>query len=68
MISTVIVYTVVDSYLRSSVNDIIENQETLSEYGYHAAMSWSYMIIIGLLLAISLGILSKVVFYYDDKK
>lgn len=68
MISTVVVYTVVDSYLRSSVNKIIVTQETLSEYGRHAAMSWSYLGVIALMLVITLGILSKVVFYYDDKK
>ena len=68
MILTVVVYSVVDSFLRSSVNKVIQKQETLSEYGFHAAMSWSYLLCIFLLLFITLGILSKVVFYYDDEK
>lgn len=68
MIPTVIVYTVIDSYLRSSVNDVIETYADKSEYGIHAAMSWAYLGVIAILLLIVLGILSKVVFYYDDKK
>ena len=68
MIPTVVVYTVVDSYLRSSVNDVIETYATDSNYGVHAAMSWIYLGVVALLLLIVLGILSKVVFYYDDKK
>ena len=68
MIPTVIVYTVVDSYLRSDINKVIETYETNSQYGIHAAMSWIYMGCIALFLLIVLGILSKVVFYYDDKK
>lgn len=68
MISTVIVYTVVDSFLRSDINDVIDLQYKNSEYGRHAAMSWIYLIASSLILVIMLGIVSKFVFYYDDKK
>lgn len=68
MIPTVVVYTVIDSYLRLSLNKVIERYSKLSEYGIHAAMSWLYLGVIGVFLAVVLGILSKVVFYYDDRK
>ena len=67
-IITVVVYTIIDSFLRSSINDIIDYQYTQGNYGYHAAMSWLYLICSILILAIAVGILSKVVFYQDDKK
>lgn len=68
MITTVIVYTVVDSFLRSDINKIIDNQYKNSEYGRHAAMSWVYLASSALILVVMLGIVSKFVFYYDDKK
>lgn len=68
MVSTVIVYTVVDSFLRSEINNIIDLQYKNSEYGRHAAMSWIYLIASSLILLIMLGIVSRFVFYYDDKK
>ena len=68
MIPTVVVYTVVDSYLRSSVNSVIQLYSDNSNYGVHAAMSWIYLGVVAAFLLVVLGILSKVVFYYDDKK
>ena len=68
MIPTVVVYTVVDSYLRSKINKVIEVYATKSEYGIHAAMSWIYLLLVAVFLLIVLGILSKVVFYYDERK
>ena len=68
MIPTVVVYTVVDSFLRSSINDVIQVYEEQSNYGVHAAMSWIYLGVVAVFLLVVLGILSKVVFYYDDKK
>ncbi len=67
IIMTVVVYTIVDSFLRSEINTIIDYQYTQAQYGYHAAMSWIYMIVSILILAIFVGILSKVVFYQDEK-
>ena len=68
MIPTVIVYTVVDSYLRSKINNVIEIYSSRSEYGIHAAMSWTYLGVVALILVVILFILSKVVFYYDERK
>lgn len=68
MILTIVVYTVVDSFLRSNINDIIDLQYEGSAYGRHAAMSWIYFISSILMLALMLGILSKWIFYYDEKK
>ena len=55
-------------WLRSSVNAVIETYATDSNYGVHAAMSWIYLGVVAVFLLVVLGILSKVVFYYDDKK
>lgn len=68
MIITVIVYTVVDSFLRSEINDIIDLQYKNSAYGRHAAMSWIYLLAAVLILVVLVGIVSRFVFYYDDKK
>lgn len=67
-IITVVVYTIVDSFLRSGINDVIDYQYTQAFYGKHAAMSWIYVIASILILAVAVGILNKVVFYQDDKK
>lgn len=67
-IITVVVYTIVDSFLRSGINDVIDYQYTQAFYGKHAAMSWIYVLASVLILAIAVGILNKVVFYHDDKK
>ncbi len=68
MILTVVVYTIVDSFLRSEISDTMNKIYQNSEYGYYAAMSWIYIITSLLLMGIIVGILSKVVFYYDEKK
>lgn len=67
-IITVVVYTIVDSFLRSGINDVIDYQYTQAFFGKHAAMSWIYVLASVLILAIAVGILNKVVFYQDDKK
>lgn len=69
MILTVVVYTIVDAFLRSEINDRMDYIYTFdSEYGYYAAMSWLYILASLLIMGLSIGILSKVVFYYDEKK
>ncbi len=67
-IITVVVYTIVDSFLRSKINDIIDYQFVQNNIGYHAAMSWLYVIVSAIILVVAVGILNKVVFYQDDKK
>ncbi len=68
MILTVVVYTIVDSFLRSEIGDVMDTVYNNNEYGYYAAMSWLYILASLLIMGIIVGILSKVVFYYDDKK
>lgn len=68
MMIPIIVFTIVDSFLRSDINTIIDLQYNNSDYGMHAAMSWSYVVVSIALLAIIVGVLSRGVFYYDDKK
>lgn len=68
MIIPVIVYTIVDSFLRSDINDVIDIQFKNSAYGRHAAMSWIYLVASLLILGALVGIISRFVFYYDDKK
>lgn len=68
MIIPIVVYTIVDSFLRSDINELIDLQYKNGDYGMHAAMSWSYVAVSVILLLVSVGILSKVVFYYDEKK
>ena len=68
MILTVVVYTIVDSFLRSEIGDVMDKVYNNNEYGYYEAMSWLYILASLLIMGIIVGILSKVVFYYDDKK
>ena len=68
MILTVVVYTIVDSFSRSEIGDVMDKVYNNNEYGYYAAMSWLYILASLLIMGIIVGILSKVVFYYDDKK
>ena len=67
MILTVVVYTIVDSFLRSDLNEYIQQLAKNPLYGFHAAASWSYIIVSLLILGIALLVLKKVVFYYDEK-
>lgn len=69
MMIPVVVYSVVDSFLRSDINKIIDKYGSsgLSDYGIYSAMSWSYMISAIALLGVMMLFLRKVVFYYDKK-
>ena len=72
------VYTVVDSFLRSSILKTINSFKTagnrafagglgnLTNYGIHAAMSLLFCISSILVIAIVVIIISRVVFYYDE--
>lgn len=68
MMIPIVVFTIVDSFLRSDINDIIDLQYKNSDYGMHAAMSWSYVVVSIALLGLFVGVLSRWVFYYDNKK
>lgn len=67
MILTVVVYTIVDSFLRSDLSEYIQQLAKNPLYGFHAAASWCYIITSLLILGIAVLVLRKVVFYYDEK-
>ncbi len=67
MMMTVVVYTVVDSFLRSDINSIISIEQTQTRFGNHAAMSWLYVAVSIIILGLFLAVLSKVVFYHDER-
>ncbi len=65
MILAALVYTVVDSFVdpENQVMKLIMAQESSWNYGYMAAMAWAYFAIVGIVLAIVAGILSRHVHY-----
>lgn len=67
MILTVVVYTVVDSFLRSDLNQYIQQLAKNPLYGFHAAASWCYILVSLAILGLAMLVLKKVVFYYDEK-
>ena len=67
MILTVVVYTVVDSFLRSDLNKYVQQLSKNPLYGFHAAASWSYILVSLVILGLAMLILRKVVFYYDER-
>lgn len=67
MILTVVVYTVVDSFLRSDLNKYVQQLAKNPLYGFHAAASWSYIIVSLTILGLAMLVLRKVVFYYDER-
>ena len=67
MILTVVVYTVVDSFLRSDLNKYVQQLAKNPLYGFHAAASWCYIFVSLAILGIAMLVLRKVVFYYDER-
>ncbi|ERJ11740.1 Binding-protein-dependent transport systems inner membrane component [Haloplasma contractile SSD-17B] len=66
LLLTASVFTIVDSFLRSPVTDLMTEAFNLQNYGLNASMSWLYFATNMILLAIVLGIISRGVFYYDE--
>ena len=48
------------------IGKLVEGTYQLTKYGINAAMAVIFTIVIALVLVVILGILSKVVFYYDE--
>jgi len=66
LILTNLIYSIIDSFNNNSVNALIsETAFKTFEFGQSAAMSWVYFIVVALILALSAGIISRKVFYYD---
>lgn len=74
MISPIIlvnsVYTIIDLFTNET-NEMMQEIKTtiFSEikYGYGSAMAWIYFICIAVILAIAGGLISRKVFYYDER-
>lgn len=64
------VYTVIDLFTNENNKMMQEIKTTIFteiEYGYGSAMAWIYFVCIALLLIIVGGIVSRYVFYYDER-
>lgn len=60
------IYTIIDSFSRNDMTDLIRTTGfTNLNFGLSSAMAWMYFVAIGVILAISSGIVSRKVFYYD---
>jgi ABC-type sugar transport system permease subunit len=66
LILTNTVYSIIDSFNHNTINSLISETAFKSfEFGQSAAMSWVYFIVVALILSVSMGIISRKVFYYD---
>ena len=64
------VYTIVDLFTNDNNAMMTEIKNTIFkeiDYGYGSAMAWIYFVCIALILAIVGGIISRYVFYYDER-
>ena len=64
------VYTIVDLFTNDNNAMMTEIKQTIFKeinYGYGSAMAWIYFICIALILALVGGIISRYVFYYDER-
>jgi ABC-type sugar transport system permease subunit len=66
-IVTVGIFTIVDSFLKSPVTNLIISTKDAQQYGVSASMAWIYFLAVGLLLAIFVFFSNKGAFYYDEK-
>ena len=67
-IITVGVFTIVDSFLKSPVTNLIIETKDSQQYGVSSSMAWIYFIAVGLLLSIFVFISNKGAFYYDERE
>jgi ABC-type sugar transport system permease subunit len=66
LILTNMVYSIIDSFSSNKINALISQTAFKTfDFGLSAAMSWTYFIIVAIILAISGGLVSRKVFYYD---
>lgn len=66
LILTITVYSIIDSFSNSPINKLVsETAFKVFDFGLSAAMSWVYFLSVALILAVSVGLISRKVFYYD---
>ncbi|MBQ8625297.1 MAG: sugar ABC transporter permease [Agathobacter sp.] len=64
------VYTVVDLFTNDNNEMMTEIKRTIFteiNYGYGSAMAWIYFVCIAIIIAVVGGVISKHVFYYDER-
>ncbi|WP_229106763.1 carbohydrate ABC transporter permease [Paenibacillus sp. 1001270B_150601_E10] len=63
---TNVVYTVVDSYSRNQLSQMIKDTAFQSlNFSLSAAMAWVYFLIVSIILLVTTTLISRKVFYYD---
>ncbi|WMT43144.1 sugar ABC transporter permease [Paenibacillus sp. D2_2] len=63
---TNVVYTVIDSYNRNQLSQMIKDTAFQSlNFSQSAAMAWVYFLIVSIILLVTTGLISRKVFYYD---
>lgn len=66
LILTNMVYSITDTFSSNQINLLIsETAFKVFDFGLSAAMSWVFFLCVGLILAVSVGLISRKVFYYD---
>jgi ABC-type sugar transport system permease subunit len=66
LILTNMVYSIIDSFSTSKLNELIRQAAfKLFDFGLSSAMSWVFFLVVAAILALSVGLISKKVFYYD---
>ena len=65
-ILTVGIYTIIDSFVRAPITNLILNLVDNLQYGYSASMAWIYFGVVMVLIALFVGVMNRMVFYYDS--
>jgi ABC-type sugar transport system permease subunit len=66
LILTNTVYSITDSFSTSKINDLVSQTAfQVFDFGLSAAMSWVYFLFVAVILLVSVGLISRKVFYYD---
>jgi ABC-type sugar transport system permease subunit len=64
-ILTVGIYTIVDSFVRAPITNLILLLIDNLQYGYSASMAWIYFATVMIIMGIFFGLVNRMVFYYD---
>ena len=65
-ILTVGIYTIIDSFIRAPITNLILNLVDNLQYGYSASMAWIYFLVVMVLIGVFVAVMNRVVFYYDN--
>jgi ABC-type sugar transport system permease subunit len=64
LIPIVVVYSIIDSFKDNDVTTLIHNVAFSNvNFGVSSAMSWAYFLMVAVILAVSMGLISRKVFY-----